>query len=492
IKGAMLDMVDGDFIRHGSSCSEAATPRAQHTETQPSALSESIRPSSRVPLTEAQTEIWALSKLADELTRAYTVSISLHLRGELDVDALACSLQSVVDRNDSLRASIDATGEFLMISPSLTVDLPVVDLSPLEADEIVEEAERWKQMEASRRFDLEKGPLLAARLLKLGQEEHILILTAHHIICDGWSTGLIVHQLKSFYSARCAGAEPNLLPVGSFAEYALKVSQEAPNNSGAERYWRSTFADGIPGLKLPLDFDRPAGRTFPGGREKSTIPASVAAKLRRVGVSNGCTLFLTLLGCFETMLYHLTANLDIVIGTPSAGRVRQDDQRLVGNCVNLLPLRINIDPDASFASFLASLREGVTEAYDYQDYPFNRLLKSVAGSYDQALSQFLPVIFNLDRGESVDNFHDLKVEVTSNHNGLAKFDVLLEFTDTGSDLHASLEYAADLFSKPTIQSWLAYLEDIIVAVIDDPDVPIESLRPARAGGRSVDQARIER
>lgn len=465
----------------GSANGRAVLPFAPSTNAPAAAAAASSSSSSaatRVPLTESQKQVWALAQLSEEGARAYNLSTGLRLRGQLDVDALRSAFQQVVDRHEALRATFSPAGDYQEIAPALKVNAPLIDFSQAAPGEREAEVATWLREEAQREFDLTHGPLLKAFILKLEEDRHVFVLTAHHLITDGWSFGTLLGELKELYSATCRGVACELRPPKRFSEYARQqaAKQGGVEMADAEAFWLNQFADARPVLDLPTDWPRADVQTFEGAQERLELHPDLGAGLKILGAREGCTQFMILLAAFKVLLHHLTDQPDLVVGIPSAGQITPDGGYLIGYCVNLLPLRSRIEDSMTFSGYLNSLKGVLADAYDYQDYPFSKLLKRLNLPRVPGRSPLVEAVFNLDRAGASPNFHGLDVEVVPNHNHSSKFDVTFDVTETQTNLTLDCEYAVSLFERETARLWMQHYETILRAVVARPEITIAELR----------------
>jgi len=432
----------------------------------------------RVPLTESQKQVWAASQMGEEAARAYNLSWTLRFRGALDATAMRKAVQEVINRHDGLRATFGRRGDYQEIAPSLRVDVPLVDLSHLEGNEAHEEVARWQESEAQQSFDLAHGPLMSVCLLKLSNDDFRLILTFHHLIADGWSLSIIMEELSEIYSAERQGRAYQLPAPRPFSQYACVLANELQSDEflADEQYWLSQFADPLPSLQLPSKRQRPQLQTYAGAQQRMRVEASVASGLKLFSVRHGCTLFMTLLAAFKTLLYHVTDQSDIVVGTPSAGQVAPEGGYLVGHCANLLPLRSQLAGDYPFITYLASVKRILSDAYEHQKYPYGRLVKNLTWLRNPAHSPLVAAVFNLDRSHPPQKFFDLEVEVDTTHSRTAKFDITLDVMETDAGLILDCEYNTDLFDGRKTRMWMEHYEIILRQVIERPNISIDELR----------------
>lgn len=468
------EMIEGGFLpvtpseRPPSGEDVDKSPAQSPTPTPPA--------SARLPLTAGQKQIWALASMDDEGGRAYNQSFALHLRGPLDADALASSLRGVVERHEALRTTFSPEGDYQEIAPSIDIDIPTADLAGLSAGEREERLARLLEEVGRGSFELSRGPLLRARLLRLGADHHVLAVTMHHIVSDGWSMGIILRELEELYAAAREGRPASLPSADSFAEYALAEAALAPESAEAERYWLGRLAGPLPVLSLPTDRPRSAVQTYVGAQQHMALDDALHPGLKRLSASRGCTLFMTLLAGFKVLLHHLTDQEDIIIGTPAAGQLSAERYNLVGYCVNLLPLRSRVADATTFAEYLDSLKEVLAGAYDHQEYPYGRLLKQLNLPRAAGRSPLVEAVFNVDRGGPSRKFFDLEMEVRPNHNSSSKFDLTMDVTEGDGRLALDCEYNTSLFRGETARQWMEHYETVLRAAMADPHVRIADVR----------------
>lgn len=431
------------------------------------------------PTTEPQREVWLADQLGRDASLAYNESISLHFRGALDADALHEALRALVARHDILRANFGPDGRTLCVNDDRAIELPLTDLSMLD------EAARAKRVAAhasrvvEEPFDLDHGELLRAQLLKLAADEHLLVLTAHHIVCDGWSWWVIVRELGTLYSQALGQPAAPLPAAESFADYALA---EAEHPQGAtyksdEAYWLRRFADGGPILDLPTDRPRPSRRTFPSVREDHLLDNELVAAVRRLGARQGASLFATLLASFAGLLSRLTAQNDVVVGIPAAGQSVDGHDHLVGHCVNLLPLRFELDHAQPFEQALGQAQGTLLDAIEHQRYTFGTLLKKLPLQRDPARLPLCSVMFNIDQAMDQEStgFHGLGMRLITNPRLYENFELFVNAVQVQGGMRLECQYNTDLFDNATIRRWLAAYETLLREAVARPDLPFGRL-----------------
>ncbi|MEU5211497.1 non-ribosomal peptide synthase/polyketide synthase [Streptomyces sp. NPDC020742] len=477
------------------------TPRAVFSHPTPAALADllgapegSARPSAGpvpvgrevpLPLSAAQQRLWFLDSFAPEST-AYLTPLALRLRGRLDAAALAAALTALAARHESLRTtfdSVDGQGVQIVHPPS-DVPLPLHDLSALPGAERTARLGELLAQERTRPFDLRQGPLLRAGLIRLAADHHILTLTLHHIITDGWSTGVLTGDLAQLYRSALTGtpAELPALPV-QYADVAhwQRTVLTGPAADGQLRHWKERLA-GVAPLDLPTDRPRPAVPNRRGATTGLVLPAETARRLTELGRARRSTLFMTLVAAAQALFARLSGQQDIAVGTVTSGRDRPESQRLIGFFVNTLVLRSTVDPERSFTDLLADVRETVLDAFAHQDVPFERVVDEVQPARDTSrtpLFQAMVVLQNTP-GAAME-LPGLQVSDIEPDRDEAAFDLTLEFAETDSGaLHGLLTYRTDLFDGATARRMTDQLTTLLTAVAEDPGRPLGALPLAPA------------
>ncbi|MDI9240387.1 amino acid adenylation domain-containing protein [Lysobacter sp. LF1] len=450
-------------------------------------------PLSRVaPTTEPQREVWLADRLGEDASLAYNESISLDFRGALDVPALHDALRALVARHDILRANFGPDGRTLCVGDTREIALPLIDLSALDeaasAARIAEHARSVVEVP----FDLDHGALLRSDLIRLSADRHQLVLTAHHIVCDGWSWWVIVRELGALYTQALGQTAEPLPAAESFADYALA---EAEHPHGAtyradEAYWLQRFADGGPILDLPTDRPRPTRRTFPSVREDHLLDNELVAAIRRLGARQGASLFATLLAGFAGVLSRLTSQNDVVIGIPAAGQSIDGHDHLVGHCVNLLPLRFELDQAQPFEQALAQAQSTLLDSIEHQRYTFGTLLKKLSLQRDPARLPLCSVMFNIDQAMDQEStgFHGLGMRLITNPRSYENFELFVNAVQVQGGMRLECQYNTDLFDNATIRRWMAAYETLLRAAVARPDLAFGRLSVVSEAARGELQA----
>jgi non-ribosomal peptide synthetase component F len=434
----------------------------------------------RLPLSFAQERIWFIDRL-EPGSAVYNLSSALRLTGALDEVALERSLGEIVRRHEALRttfAEVDGS-PVQVIAPFGGFVVPVENLSELsEADRETAVNQRARD-EAARPFDLAAGPLFRAALLRLGGEDHVLLLSMHHIVSDGWSMGVLSREFSALYAAYREGRESPLpaLPV-QYADYAV-WQREHLRGELLERqlsYWRERLAGAPELLELPTDHPRPAVQTFRGAIERFELPGELLERLRALVRSEGATLYMGVLAAFQVLLSKYGGSDDIVVGSPIAGRTRKEVAGLIGFFVNTLVLRTDLSGDPSFRALLGRVREVTLGAYEHQELPFETLVAELQPERSLSHSPLFQVTFSLnDVEEPGSGAAESSTEEVAPDFVFAKFDLTLALVATRRGLLGGLAYSTDLFERGTIVRMLGHLARVLEQVAADADVRLSEL-----------------
>nr|QEO74316.1 AMP-dependent synthetase and ligase [uncultured bacterium] len=439
-----------------------------------------------LPMSFAQQRLWFLEQL-EPGSPLYNQASAIRFRGELDGAALEQCLNEIVRRHEVLRTVFTNHEGHprQVIIPSLTVPLRRYDLCDLRGDERESELRRLMDAEGRLPFDLARGPLLRVTLIRLGETEHVLLFTTHHIVSDGWSMGVLIREAGILYDSFARGADPTLaeLPV-QYSDYALWQASQEENHRAQLDYWVERLADAPPLLSLPTDRPRPPVQTHRGASVPFALSQELTDDLRRLARRRSATLFMVLLSGLKALLMRYTGETDIVVGTPIANRNRAETEPLIGFFVNTLALRTDLSGDPTFSELLARVRDVALGAYAHQEVPFERVVEEVRPerSLDHApLFQVMLALDNTGRGEV--RLGSLAAEAEEVGAGAAKFDLTVSVREEGGTLSGSLVYSADLFDEATAARLAAHFERLLRAAADDPSRRLSALPLLSEGER---------
>ena len=438
------------------------------------------------PLTEAQMEIRLSAQMGDEESCSFNEGFSIRLTGRLRENALREAFAAVVDRHEALRATLTEGGDKLRILPHVDIPLPLIDLPSSGALEQLKEGDarqasdlvrgpvsggalgQLKEDDARQAFDLVRGPLIRAKLVRLSADEHVMLITAHHMICDGWSVNILLDELSRLYTAKCQGSEASLAVPLRFSEYARDLAAQ-PVDRAVEAYWVGEYTEPALPLELPLDRPRPALKSYQGSTFTGRIDAAAYQRIKKAGAKSGSTLFGTLLSGFQALLARLSGQSDIVVGIPAAAQSLLGEQVLVGHCVNFLPVRMKLDPDAAVKDLLAGTRRKVLEAYEHQSYTYGTLVRKLAIPRNPSRLPLIEVQFNLERVGGNLRFEGLQAQVDQSPKRFVNFDLFLNVVESAEGLKLYCDYNTGLFDQSTIERWMGHFQTLLLGFADDPN-----------------------
>lgn len=441
---------------------------------EPAAVSVSA---TEAPLTESQLEILLSAQLSPEANCSYNESFSLHLRGSLNADLLREGLNTLLARHDALRATFSPEGDKQFFAGSLTLNVPLLDWSDLDSAAGEKQYQDFIALDAHTPFDFVKGPLVRATLIRFAPDRHALVFTSHHIVCDGWSTNVLLDELSRYYNARLSGSPIQFDPHMPFSQYAVEQEAHFRGKEGTENetYWTRQFAELPPLLNLPIDRPRPALKEFHGATYRKHISAENYKAIKKAGTQQKCTLFVTLLGGFHALLSRLSGQDDIVVGVPAAGQSLIEDRSLVGHCVNFVPLRGNLAGDPTISAFLQQMRQTLFDAYDHQNYTYGRLVRKLAIPRDPARLPLMEVQFNLEKIGSGLQFSGLQAEIDPNPKSYVNFDLFLNAIEGEDGLTLDLDYNTGLLDEATVARWLDAYELLLLGFAANASAKVAEL-----------------
>ncbi|KXD12754.1 pyoverdine non-ribosomal peptide synthetase PvdD [Pseudomonas aeruginosa] len=423
-------------------------------------------------LSYAQERQWFLWQLEPE-SAAYHIPSVLRLRGRLDLDALQRSFDSLVARHETLRTRFRLDGDEARqeIAASMALPLDIVALGPLEEGALARQVETT----IARPFDLERGPLLRVSLLRLAEDDHVLVLVQHHIVSDGWSMQVMVEELVQLYAAYSRGLELALpaLPI-QYADYALwqRSWMEAGEKERQLAYWTGLLGGEQPVLELPFDRPRPVRQSHRGAQFILELDIDLSQALRRVAQQEGATAFALLLASFQALLYRYSGQADIRVGVPIANRNRVEIERLIGFFVNTQVLKADLDGRMGFDELLAQARQRALEAQAHQDLPFEQLVEALQPERSLSHNPLFQVLFNYQseaRGNGqAFRFDELQMESVQFDSRTAQFDLTLDLTDEEQRFCAVFDYATDLFDASTVERLAGHWRNLLRGIVANP------------------------
>jgi amino acid adenylation domain-containing protein len=433
-----------------------------------------------LPLSFAQQRLWFLDQL-DPGNPIYSIPSAVRLQGQLDPRALERTLNEIVRRHESLRTVFrEQQGVAVQfIEPERRLALPLLSLAGFaEADQKLE-VERLATVEARKAFDLARGPLLRARLLRLGPEDHVLLFTLHHIISDGWSVGILMSEAKAIYAAYTENQESPLPELTvQYADYAVWqrgwLKGEVVEQHLA--YWKRQLNQMPPFLELPGDRPRPREMSFRGSTLNVGLSKVLTEELRALSQREGVTLYMVLLAAFQTLLYRYTGQTDIVVGSPIANRQNSEIEQLIGFFVNTLVLRVDLSGDPSFKELLERVQEVTLDAYEHQDIPFEMLVEELQPERNLSFAPLFQILFVLQNAPRDElTLAGLELSHMDVSNGATHFDLTLQLEESAEGMVGVIEYSLDLFDEETMKDLFGHLQTLLAAIVENPDERISAL-----------------
>jgi amino acid adenylation domain-containing protein len=427
-----------------------------------------------LPLSFPQQRLWFLEQLNPGANN-YLIPSIIHLNGSLDTGALEKALNNLVARHEILRTTFHVVEgrPVQTIHPVLEVPFRKIDLSGNQSEGYTKALAAIIEEESRLGFNFVHGPLIRASLIRTGVQDHLLVLTLHHIITDGWSMGILLKEVAAFYQAIVHAAPPSLTSLRvQYADYAVWQHQHL---TGAEldrqlRYWKGKLTGAPELLTLPTDRPRPAVQNREGAVWHFELDSAVAAGLHRLAWSNGSTLYMVLVAGFKVLLSRYAGQEDVVIGTPIAGRNRQELEDLIGLFVNTLALRTTVREEATFLELLSEVKEATLEAYAHQHLPFERIVEELAVQRTMAHTPVFQVLFALQNvPEAGIELEGLQIRQESIDSRTAKFDITLAMRENNGRLVGDFEYRKDLFEEITISRLSQHFANLLQAIIAKPD-----------------------
>ncbi|PHQ69076.1 MAG: hypothetical protein COB93_08990 [Sneathiella sp.] len=449
-----------------------------------------------IPTTESQKEIWMATLINPVSSTAFNESVSLKIKGPLDRLALMDATYKTFQRHDALRAHFTDDGANMIIGPDLDIDVPLIDLSTMSASERNRKLNQILLDEVNIPFDHANEPFVRGQLVALDDDEHILVITAHHIVCDGWSIDIIANDIGKFYTASQSDDTIRMDPAQSILDYARveRLWQASPDREASEKYWLDQFRTIPPTMEFPTDRPHPAGKTTNSHRLDGSIDRNTVSGLRTVAAKNGCTFVNILFAAFKLYIYQQSGQKDLVLGMASSGQSARELEGVVGHCVNLLPIRSFFDESIPFSSYMKTVRGAMLDALDHQHYTYGTLLKDLKIKRDPSRVLLTPIVFNFDNGIDLSSLElaNLEVKLVSNPRTHEHFEIFLNIMEDGD--HASMEwsYNTDLFDTETILRHMRQFSTLLSQISsgDNFDIGVNSPSPENSALEITPDAKL--
>ncbi len=435
------------------------------------------------PMSFAQKRLWFMHQMEPD-SPFYNIPFAIRLKShseKLNIEVLREALNNIIARHEVLRATFvtDRNEPIQRISPSLELDLNVTDLERYEPIEREKQVHRLATQEAVKPFDLATGPLIRGSLLRLHGNEHVLLLTFHHIVADGGSVNILIYEMLAQYRAMGQGQQSPLKPLEiQYADFAAwqRAHLEGENMDKQLSFWKEKLQGMPPILELPIDKSRPAVQRFGGKRYLFTLPGEISERIKDLGQKESVTPFMTFLAAFQVFLHRISGQRDFGVGTPIANRQGSQTEQLIGFFVNSLVIRAKFEHEVSFRGILKETREFALGAYSNQDVPFEKVVEALLPKRDITHTPLFQVMFDL-QGDALQQLKlpGMEVEVIEPEIQTAKFDLLLILQDLAGQTGGFFEYNTDIFDDETIQNFAATFKTLLDEIVKNPDKPISEL-----------------
>lgn len=423
-----------------------------------------------VPTTGPQKEIIASAQMSDAANTAFNEAVSISICGELNKDMLESCLNKLIERHDILRATFSRNGQEICLQESKSFHLNFKDLSQLSLPEQEKQiGDLWRNVVVSP-MNLEEGPLFFAWLNKLADAQFELTIAAHHIICDGWSIGMLINELAHLY--RSSGSTEGMAPAESFFDFAEQLDAREFSNRDND-YWQEKFLQIPPVLDLPLDYTRPLMRTFEARRFDYDLDADLVASLRKMAAGLKASFVNVVLAGYFALLHRLTGSEDVVVGLPVAGQAAFKRPNQVGHMVQLLPIRLNFGGAARFDELVGMVKREVLNASEHPNFTFGKLLEKM--TIDRSRVPLVSTVFNIDQPMPQLDFAGAVGVLKSVPRAAENFEMFLNIVPSDKKLTIEATYSTALFSESTIKAWLTSLECILSQAVSHQDIEISDL-----------------
>jgi len=470
-----LDFVFGAFEESVAEMQDGGIFRVPEKKLQAATNGESMA-ATRFRLTAQQSDIWVASQMSDEASCAYNESDTVDLRGPMNLELLSDAVRRVLSRHQALHVRFEPGGEFQEVHAASQIEVGVVDLTAAGEERRAKLAEVLA-VEASTPFDLECGPLFRVKIIRLTEEHHRLVLWAHHIVIDGWSSGVLLHEVAATYSAFCQGIPAPLPAATPFSAYALELEEFARSRDAKDTlaWWLQHHAGGALESSLPTDRPRPADKSYAGGTVKWQLSDDVYKAVKKAAGKMNTSLFSLLLGAYEVLLARLSNADEVTVGVSVAGQAQSGADALVGHCVNLLPVRGLVDPNVSAREHLLGTKRRLLDAQEHQQVSLGEIIRGLDLPRTASRLPLVEVMFNFSIDRLGLDFYGLDAQLEENPRRASHMDLFANVLETPSGLTADWDYNTDLFDEATVRRWVGHYETLLRQIASEPDTAVGKL-----------------
>lgn len=443
-----------------------------HTAISEEAQTPVTRRPTEAPTTEGQREIFGAILFDPDQSLAYNLPFSVTLQGPLETEAMLAALRDLLDRHDVLRARFEDSGLLMSFAPAQGSEIKWVDLTGADTAARHAQMTQLRTDAGTRRFDLERGGLFSATLVRSAEDRHEIVFSTHHIICDGWSVGVLIGDLRALYLARTDQTAPALMPVQSVSALSMAEAQWAKTGEAARdlAFWQDVFAVDVPVLDLPTDYPRPPVKTSAGAQQYLDLAPALTAQLRAMARRQGATVENVIFAAFNVFIARLSGSDDIVLGMPAAGQLAYGLERVVGHSVNFLPIRNRVDQHSSFAQVLAKIRKTQLDVLDHKKLTFGALLRQLKIGRDRSRIPLAPVAITFEN--VIDpaglNYPRLTADMVWHDRPFEHFELFAYITVGAEQVSMAWSYSTDIFKAETIARYMAEFAMLLAALAAAP------------------------
>ncbi|MEZ4703116.1 MAG: amino acid adenylation domain-containing protein [Rhodothermales bacterium] len=490
IKESIIELQEGGFLPEPGSIELKVGIAEESPKKSVAPSADAAGADAAFALTESQTEIWLATQISAEASCAFNEPFYVRLKGALDIEKLRDAVNATFRRHEALHLRFDRDGQFQSIAAPEAIEIPLNDVSGLRAEEREAAFQSMLKRYATTPFDLERGPLMRVEVLRLGDQEHVMMCAAHHIVCDGWSWSVLLQEIGKRYSAASRGEGYVPAEAGSFGAYVREEIEQQTSEDIEESYayWVEQFANAPQPLQLPTDRPRPAFKSSRGATVHYLFDPSVYVAAKKIASELQVSLFSLTMGVFNILLSRLAGQEDIVVAMPTAGQLNYGEDYLVGHCVNLLPLRTRLSGETTARQFLKQMTTSVLDAFEHNGCTLGGILQRLTLPRHPGRIPLAEVQFNLDHDDRGVAFHNLAVEIRQAPRHAVTFDLFFNLNEMKSGFVVDLDYNADLFDESTMRRWISYFESLILSIGKNAETPIAQLRMASEDEQSLLEA----